>query len=253
MTRIRTTHIVVLALSALLAVGTPHPWRWPTATAPPPAPTGSTGGGGPSAPPTSTGGGTTSSGGGTTSSGGGTTSSGGGTPASGGGTTSGGTPVSHPVPLAATNHVATATGAGQITRRTGCSRTRARSSRSRCAGATAPTARRRRATASRSAERQEAQQAGRRQRQGRRAVLLLGVHEHAVPNSASHIIGGRQPAGTVTGVTAVPSGSKVLGQWKAAAGATGYVVAAATGGRHAPRARTDARHDHGATRQDVGD
>ena len=56
-------------------------------------------------------------------------------------------------------------------------------------------------------------------------------------NAASHTSAVVSPPARVTGVTAVASGSKVLVSWKAAAGATGYVVAAAPAGS-CPRART---------------
>ena len=104
MTRIRTTHIVILAVAACIAVGSAAGVA-KAGTPPPPPPPGSTNTGG--------GGGTTTSGGG----GGGTTTTGGGgggttTTGGGGGT---GTPVSHPTPPMAAAVVTAATAPRVIT------------------------------------------------------------------------------------------------------------------------------------------
>ncbi len=89
MTRIRTTHIVILAVAACIAVGSTAGVA-KAGTPPPPPPPGGTNTGGGGGTTTGGGGGTTTTGGG-----GGTTSTGGGGNTTGGG---GGTPVSHPTP-----------------------------------------------------------------------------------------------------------------------------------------------------------
>ncbi len=196
-----------------LAVGTFASVALADGPAPPPDPDLGAAAAVPRTDPPAAGGGTTSSGGRATSSGGGTTSSGGGTTSSGGGTT-----LSVPVAIPAARRPISSRPrpAPARSRCTGCCRIEPGHRDRACAGATAPTARPRRARAPRSAappKRNKAIDAQRARTARGTATRCSPRTPTGSPRRTRPRSSARRPS--VTGVTAVANGSKVLVSWKA--------------------------------------